>query len=67
MEAYNQTLNSYIQTFNEKHHKRYLTKQEMYGDIIPVLRNGCGVIHNSNYGQKNFQLMKIGNVNVIYN
>ena len=67
MEAFYQTLDTHIQSLNAKYQGKYLIKQEMYGDIVLVLRDGWGNPQFKFWTQKNFQLMKIGNVNVVYN
>jgi hypothetical protein len=67
MEAFHQTLNTHIQTLNAKYQEKYLIEQEMYGDIALVLRDGWGDLQFKFWTRKHFQLMKIGNVNGVYN
>jgi hypothetical protein len=67
MDVFYLILNAHIESLHEKYRAKYLVRQEMYEDIILVLRDGWGEAKFKYWAQKHFALVKIGNTNVVYN
>ena len=66
MDAFYIKLDAHIQSLNEKFRAKYLIKREMYQDIILVLRDGWGTPQFRYWVQKNFMLVKVGDLHVVY-
>ena len=67
MNVFYEHLDAHIQNLNEKFRAKYLVTKAMYEDIILVLHDGWGEAKFKFWTQKNFVLVKIGNVHVVYN
>jgi hypothetical protein len=59
-------LDNHIQRLNPKFQDKFSIRQSMYDDIILVLRDGWGDSQLKFWVNKNFKLIKIGDLNVVY-
>ncbi|CAF2024314.1 unnamed protein product [Rotaria magnacalcarata] len=67
MEIFYKKLDIHIQNLNKNFRAKYVIKEEIYKDIIFVLRDGWGDPQFKYWVQKHFTLVKNGNVYVVYN